>query len=419
MSAYALIISLSVLSLLLFGAGLLWTSHVLALRGEPARHMPLLGWIALLLGSLTSGAGLLHVGMLPVGLVAAIAVGVSCSLYRRSQNHMLLWSVGCAARHGVPLVDVLRSLSQEHLGRCEMVAARVEAGEPPAPLLIRALRITSVDDIVGLFVGAKYGRFDALADAFTPEAQQERQAFDRMAVTLLYGLFVSAALIAVVTYIAVALLPQFLSAFGTLSLGAPASELPWATRLWLLNAEWIYRFRFLLLLLLLPSMALSLLILARFVGWLPVDTPWMRRWGKPLDRACLLRALATSVEAQRSLPEALRFLGTIYPKSFWRPRLQTAAEEIERGAEWSAGLQRAGLLSRSDAAVIRSAQRAGNLSWAFRELASARRRRYAYACQIFYQLTVSLGLCLLGLAILITGLAIFVPLIELLQGLAA
>jgi len=57
-------------------------------------------------------------------------------------------------------------------------------------------------------------------------------------------------------------------------------------------------------------------------------------------------------------------------------------------------------------ALLRTAQRAGNLDWALKEMAEANRRRLAYRLQVVGQLTFPPVIVAFGLLVAVVGAAV-------------
>ena len=101
----------------------------------------------------------------------------------------------------------------------------------------------------------------------------------------------------------------------------------------------------------------------------------------------ILRSLAVVVAAGR--PDAARVRD---PCSLVSDRLgpqeagSQSSLDASQGIEWTEALYANGLLSASEVGVLASAQRAGNLAWAIRELAETGERRWAYRLQAWAQI---------------------------------
>ncbi len=129
------------------------------------------------------------------------------------------------------------------------------------------------------------------------------------------------------------------------------------------------------------------------------------------DAATILRALSLGVDGGRPLPDVLASLGRrdLGFGSRWRVRKVQA--DVIRGRDWIASMHNRGLIQASEAAVLVSARRAGNLGWALRERADAVERRLNHRLQAWGQVLQPLAIVVLGLLVLLFALVYFHPLV--------
>jgi len=171
------------------------------------------------------------------------------------------------------------------------------------------------------------------------------------------------------------------------------------------------------LLLLVEALGLFYVVLSSFgrlSGGLPVLN-WVMR---SRHTAAVLRSLAVTVDAGKSLGSGLELLARCYPVWGTTRKLRRAVARIEAGEAWTAALRGVGLIGGNDAILLESAQRAGNLAWALRTLADGRERRLGYRLQLVSQAIPPLLIVLAGALVGITAVGYFVPLLTILQGLA-
>jgi type II secretory pathway component PulF len=151
----------------------------------------------------------------------------------------------------------------------------------------------------------------------------------------------------------------------------------------------------------------------RYFGWTDWDLPGMGRFTRRLDSAEILDTLALVAGQQRPLPQGIAALAQSYPKKRIRLRLSQAATDIMLGVDWCESLRKHGLIGQPEFAVLRAAQRVGNLPWALREMADSARRRLAYRVQAAAQLLFPPIVILMGLAVLFVVVALFAPVVVL------
>ena len=162
------------------------------------------------------------------------------------------------------------------------------------------------------------------------------------------------------------------------------------------------------------SSFLLVVLTRRLFRALPIGDIILRR----RHTAVILRALAAGIEAGQTLPSLLARLAPGYPRPWVKRRLTKSKNRVERGEDWCEALRVEGLLGRSDAAVLRSAERVGNLSWAMRETAASGERRLSYRFQAVGQVLQPLVVIAMGILVLLFALTYFRPLITLIDAVA-
>jgi type IV pilus assembly protein PilC len=161
--------------------------------------------------------------------------------------------------------------------------------------------------------------------------------------------------------------------------------------------------------------AIVLYLLLLLLGWIPWHPPLVRRLSWRLDSATILRMLALSVEAGQPLSAPLASLARWYPRRLIRKKLVRVERDVSEGQVWCESLFRRGLLDRVDLAVLESAGRAGNLTWALREMADGCERRLGYRMQAWAQILFPMAVLLVAVPIGLTAVAFFLPIVEILK----
>ena len=99
-------------------------------------------------------------------------------------------------------------------------------------------------------------------------------------------------------------------------------------------------------------------------------------------------------------------------------RLKRVEQDLVHGIDWTRSLRYHGLIRASDAAVLESAQRVGNLTWAMRQTAETGERRLALRLQLLIQILYPLVLFLIAALVGLIGAAYFAPLVMLIERLS-
>jgi type IV pilus assembly protein PilC len=134
--------------------------------------------------------------------------------------------------------------------------------------------------------------------------------------------------------------------------------------------------------------------------------------------ADVLRILAVATEQREPLSDVLKRLAVDFPSGTIRGQLVPAAKAVAAGANWQTTLVHAEIVNSPEGSLLKAAERAANLPWAFRQIARRREKNAIYrlsaALQVIYPLVILVLGCLVGFFVI----SLFVPLVRLIQGLA-
>jgi type II secretory pathway component PulF len=240
----------------------------------------------------------------------------------------------------------------------------------------------------------------------------------RVAIRFFYLFFVIAALVSVLTFIMLRIVPVFQRMFEEFGL-----KLPTMTIVLIDASDWIVRVGWIVLLpVMLVALLLGLFILFQGVmsltGWFPRDLPLVWRFFRRYDGAVVMRGLALAVRRGQPMPEGLKLLAATYPIRRIGRQVAIAHARVMQGADWRHSLLLAGILTHTDAAVLAAAERVGNLPWALEEMADSTLRRQLYGLQVAMQLLYPVLVVLVAGVVGFIVIGLFLPLIALIQGLA-
>ena len=406
--------------LIVGGAGLAYLGVWLVRR---LGKFGVLGWAVFVAGyALVTVAvmGPLAIPGVPILIGILVAVHVQ---YRRHLQGGLLWVLAVAADRRIPLGPGVEVYAQQVGGvfgdRAHALAVGLDRGDSLAAALDRVHRVLPWDVPLLVRIGEWAGRLGpALREA--AEAASHRRAsvqvvFDRvnyLVVVLLLAEWVLGGIFYYnipAKYLAIARDIDVTVTGPTAALGAANAVANPA------------------LVALGPGALIAIaagqaVVVASVAAWLArrgfAGVPVLGRLERLRHKSLLLRALALVVAADKPLAPAFAILAAEYPSSRVRRRLAEATGAVGRGVDWVAALRGVGLLSAADAGVLEAAGRAGNLPWAVATLAEGSERRFAYRLEVaslvgFVGAIIALGLLLLGYA-----LAVFVPLIYIIERLS-
>lgn len=163
---------------------------------------------------------------------------------------------------------------------------------------------------------------------------------------------------------------------------------------------------------------LFLYAVLRYLGVPLFDPPGVQWMLRREHTAAILDNLAMAVECNRPLPDVIQTLSECYPKNSIRMRLKYVLYDLAHGGHWEESLYHRGLIRPSDLAVLQSAERSGNLSWALRELADSNRRRLAQWLNVAMQLVFPPVVICFGAVVCFVVVAIFMPVIQVINSMS-
>jgi type II secretory pathway component PulF len=153
----------------------------------------------------------------------------------------------------------------------------------------------------------------------------------------------------------------------------------------------------------------------------PALQPVLDYIGFSHHRALLLRLLAASIEQGVPLGKAFSQLQDRrfgYPSPLVRSRLNQTSARIDAGHEWTEAMRRSSLVSATDAALLRTAQDVGNLPWAMRMLAERKLRLMSFRWSVIETIAFSAIILLIGMFVAWYAIAMFIPLIDLVNNMS-
>lgn len=351
------------------------------------------------------------VGVIP-GFVLAVVLIASTVRYWRSEVRYLIWNLSEAAKRQIPLETVARSFAIERSGllatRARSLADYLDAAMPLSLALSRSNLSVPPDIRLAADVGQRTG---TLSQALKKTLQQ-RDVFDRVKggvlIRFFYLLWVLLMAVFVLSFMMLKIVPTFEKIFSEFGMQLPAMTglLIEVTRIaGNFALLWVPVFSLLV--------AGAVLALLSYLGFSLRGVPLIGRMFSTIDNASVLRMLSVSVREKRPLVGSLELLAAYSPISRSRSRLYKAIRQLVDGAHWCDALQHARLVSRAQAAVFKSAERAGNLAWALEEMADSSVRHASLRAEALLNVLFPGAILVFGLGIMFVAVALMLPLFQL------
>jgi type II secretory pathway component PulF len=354
--------------------------------------------------------------VLVVGFALAMAT-VAVLLQRfGTQQDAMLWAVAKATEKRMPLAPGIEAFAELCAGlyrhKARALARLLESG---VPLPVAAERIPGVlppAAVVYIYLAKDPAILSrTLADLGMARASW-KPFRNVLRMRVLYFFWVLSWLAAAATFMMIWIVPKFQRIFQDFGVPLP----PLTQNLISLSDQMSGG---LFLIGLIASKVLLLLSLLFLISdWLSWNFPLVVWFSRRRHGAIILRGLAIGVESGRPLTGVVELLGDHYPNVWVRWRLRKVLRELRDGSEWTHALRKSGFLRSTEAAVLDSAQRAGNLSWALREMAEGIDRRMGYRLQVLAQVLFPIVIIALGAVVFLFVAALFSPLIQLIQDMA-
>lgn len=331
-----------------------------------------------------------------------------------SQREAMLSVISIAADRGMPLGPGLAAFADLCTGRtrrrCLALAYLLESGMPFPRALGVVPGLLPQQAAILAIVGHDQGNLPAgLRQARKLQASQQAYRSGILPkFAYLCGLLL--AMQVVVGYMAYKIAPKFQAIFADFGIPLPALTdfvVAWSGRLAIFLPFFV-----------LFELAVLIYLPFSYFGIIRWQPPFLSRIFKQRDVATILRSIAIAVESGRPIESALDTLSTIYPRRWLRGRLAHARVRLENGEPWTAALVHQRLLRPADAAVLESAQRAGNLPWALEITADSTIRRVGYRLEALSQWLFPLVILAVGCLVFILAAGYFLPLVQLIQNLA-
>jgi len=335
--------------------------------------------------------------------------------YTRMRQVSLLWVIAAAVERQLPLAPLVDAFSDDTRGpwqsRIRDLAHLLRTGTPLPAALDAIPGVVPRSAILAAHVGAESGTLGAAlrAEATALSEHDDLWAFS-LRVNLVYFLAIILVCMSVVGFIAYYIVPKFIAIFQDFGV-----ELPPMTVALIHASNWLAAYFFLL-----PPAVLLLLWIPFFMSagqLMSVGGPFSRVFGR-FSVPGILRNLSVVIAAGRPLTSATATLAAFHPIGSVRRRLLRIDGEIENGAECWASMRKAGFLTQSQVAVLQAAQRAGNLAWALRLLADRVEKRIEYRIRALLEFVRPILLLCLGAVIGFVVIAMFMPLLKLLNDLS-
>lgn len=339
---------------------------------------------------------------------------------RHADQTAVLWTLAIALDKQLPLAEeldaVADTLSKRHAAKTRRLVEHLWAGDS----LSKALAgVPGVIPRVAILTAQINEQNDALPTAMRDAAVRHAKSGPGgsggfSAVSLMYPLAILHLTVLIFSFLMYFIIPKFKKIFDDFG-----SEMPELTVDVIQFSDVMVQFSFLPILIIgLPLVLGTWAVDAYCRGWGESDVPLVGRWFRRLDVPGILRNLAMTVTADRPIDDALLLISRVHRGKAVRSATKLAYETSRQGDDCWYALRDAGLINVREVAVLRSAQRVGNLPWALQQLAETIERRISHRWLTILEFVQPLVVLVMGVIIGVLVLSLFIPLISLLNELS-
>ena len=384
----------------------------------------LVSWCCILVGSLSWLIGVS--GVLSFILVpgAIVLIMVTYDRHRQGENRLMLSVLSSAMEHEIPLSTISYAYASECSGesgdRARKFSRLLASGvDMLAAAKQSAIRLPE-ETRMAYVLGQEYGGLGVLmreVNHFSARWKQHMQPFwDRLLTVGFVGLPMIVFLVCVQSFFMLRIIPTLEQIFIDFEL-----ELPAMTQLVILSADAFSTYWLLFFFGLFPLNCYLfftlVLFMLNYLGWIdyyPFGLCWLKG---PVDNSKVLTLLACGVEKKIPLPVLLLSMGQYWPKYRMARKLKNAYQQTSTGGDWLEAFRKDRLITKNETAVLRAAQEVGNLPWAMREVANSKLRRHAVRILPWTHVFVAGFVTVIGLQVGFFVIALFLPLVDLIQNL--
>ncbi|MFV0443110.1 MAG: type II secretion system F family protein [Planctomycetaceae bacterium] len=325
--------------------------------------------------------------------------------------------IAALVRAGVPLETGLRHVGGSGLGISQRLSDRMAQGASLSAAMEAEGTAVPRAYLAIVAAGQRSGRLPEALEAVANLAEEMQELRRRARLATIYPLMIGVLAYALLLVFLVYLLPQFQHMFNSLrlpegralmvlsrlhdSVGVWGPAIPIAL-LVVMSLEWIKR----------HSAGGDLLLNAGLFDWFP----GVSRIRSDLRRGWFCQLLAALVDHQTPLPEALELAGDAVGTGPMARSAHELAAELRTGQSLTVGLSKTPAFSPLLRWMMSSGEAGGDLPAALRRGSQLLRSQARVRMQLFHTLVpIATVIVIGGGAAMVYGLAVFGPLVELLD----
>ncbi|WP_158545538.1 type II secretion system F family protein [Bremerella cremea] len=385
------------------------------------RTLRLSAWLLICIGGAAWWIGVSgYLAVVVLVVIGTIVFGFAMQRYRSVENRGLVSVVLSGMEKGIsPIVSVV-AYRQEATGLQERKAGRFARALGAGMPLGAASKAAGVDmpaeALMALEIGRTLGNVDEInryAKKFSRDETTNYGNFDFFLGSLVTLIVIAIFQVVCLTFLKIKIAPtmaQILQDFGLYE-DAMNSAWGWTSSSVVLIMCGLY--------VMIPiACFLAFLMVLVQMGWL-TELPWGLRWVHgPVNECRLLNVLSVVVAAELPLQRSLDVMRKQFPASRIRSITHGTYLQLKQGGDWIDALRTSRVVSTGEAALIRSAQEAGNLAWALKEVSVGKRRRHMQRMAPITKVVLPVLVVLAAFPVITAAVSMFLPIIDLITTLS-
>ncbi|WP_158265552.1 type II secretion system F family protein [Blastopirellula marina] len=385
------------------------------------RALRLMAWMFICIGGTAWWIGVSGVMAVVMVLVIGIIVfGFAMQRYRVAENRSLVSVILAGLEKGISPITSIVAYRQEASGLQEQKAGRfaraLGAGMPLGAAAKAARVIMPAEALMTLELGKTLGNVDEVnryAKQFTRDETTNYGNFDFFLGALITIIVIGMFQVACLTFMEIKLMPTMSQLLEDFEIYDETVSTVWG---W---SSWSAIFILVGLYTGIPIAGfLAFLMILVQIGWL-TELPWGLRWVHgPVNECRLLNVLSVVVAADLPLQRALDVIRKQFPSSRIRYIAHAIYIQMKNGGDWVDSIRSTRVVTVGEAALIRSAQEAGNLGWALKEVSVGKRRRHLHRMAPIAKVVLPIIVLISAFPVISAALGMFIPLVNMITKLS-
>ena len=339
---------------------------------------------------------------------------------RRAQEAELLWMLATSVVSHRNLADDVEAYARGSWGKRHQLlvelASRLREGMPRSELAVPQgllSRTATLEIQAGLQSGKLAEALRSAAIKHTRQLTEGSHSLNAHA-ALTYPAAVLMVMVLILGFLMYYIIPKFKKIFDDFG-----TELPGTTVTLIHGSDAFVNYWYLAWpIIFLTGGAVVVVAMAHYYGWRELWQRWAGRWMVRPHTSDVLRSLASTVAMNAPLDRGLDPFVTSSGPILLQRRAAAVRLALSQGEPCWELLAHEGFLKPKEVTLIEAAQRAGNLPWALDTLADSLDRRWLFRLATIMELLRPVAILFLGAIVGFVAIAMFMPLVKLLNDLS-